>query len=162
VNLHSVVAPDRLFSFNNGRNKHDISAQLDRVCSTSTQFQRQTVHINVLSVTHIKDEKKYMMQNNNLLQKKQNKTKTKTLVFECRYQFQIAVIAINPPSITYELSPKVLKELSSSILLLLAEANGVELRFDIATGVEESGGYFRFDRLSSKCTSVSTTLREKL
>jgi len=88
VNLHSVVAPDRLFSFNNGRNKHDISAQLDRVCSTSTQFQRQTVHINVLSVTHIKDEKKYMMQNNNLLQKKTKQNKNKNASF--RVQIQIS------------------------------------------------------------------------
>lgn len=46
----------------------------------------------------------------------------------------------NPLSITYELSPKALEELSSSILLLLAKANGVELRFDVTTGVEERGG----------------------
>ena len=72
------------------------------------------------------------------------------------------MIIINPQSITYELLPKALNELSSSILLLLA--NGVELRLDVATGVEESGagGYFGFDELPSKCLSVSTTLQEKI
>ena len=81
---------------------------------------------------------------------------------ECRYKFQIYLIIINPLSITYELSPKALEELSSSILLLLAEANGVELHLDVATGVEESRGYFGFDKLKSKCLSVSTTLQEKI
>ena len=61
---------------------------------------------------------------------------TKTLQVSSRVQAQIS----NPLSITYELSPKALEELSSSILLLLAKANGVELRFDVTTGVEERGG----------------------
>lgn len=72
----------------------------------------------------------------------------------------MSVIIINPLSITYKLSLKALKELSSSILLLLAEANGVELCLDVTTGVEESRGYFGFDKLPCKCTSVSTTLQE--
>ena len=74
------------------------------------------------------------------------------------------MIIINPLSITYELSPKALKELSCSILLLLAEADGVELRLDVTTGVEKSGGYmyFGFDKIPSKCSSLSATLQEKL
>lgn len=69
------------------------------------------------------------------------------------------MIIIHPLSITYELSPRPLKELSRPILPLLAETNGVELRLDVTTAVEQSRG-FRFDKLPSKCSCLHNSARE--